>query len=192
MELKFSYDGYITKEVNNLMWRNELTHYGVLGMKWGVRRYQNKDGSLTSRGQRRIAKEGSKYEKGQKNKLTTNQKKEVQKGLDAASARIASDRAAKQAKKDGKTLKKQNRKNFKDDVKAIGKKTGLRVDTDFDKDTGTYEIKQWYDSRNNKVGQDYVNKVASSAKRKTMVKSWTTAAAISAGYLVIGGMINKR
>lgn len=32
---------------------NELKHYGVLGMKWGVRRYQNKDGSLTYEGQKR-------------------------------------------------------------------------------------------------------------------------------------------
>lgn len=32
---------------------NELYHWGVKGMKWGVRRYQNKDGSLTPAGQKR-------------------------------------------------------------------------------------------------------------------------------------------
>ena len=34
-----------------------LVHWGVKGMKWGVRRYQNKDGSLTPKGQKRYARD---------------------------------------------------------------------------------------------------------------------------------------
>ena len=34
----------------------ELTHYGVKGMKWGVRRYQNEDGTLTAEGKLHYSK----------------------------------------------------------------------------------------------------------------------------------------
>ena len=34
---------------------NELYHHGIKGMHWGVRRYQNYDGSLTNAGRRRLS-----------------------------------------------------------------------------------------------------------------------------------------
>ena len=34
-----------------------LAHYGIKGMKWGIRRYQNSDGSLTPEGKARARKE---------------------------------------------------------------------------------------------------------------------------------------
>ena len=33
----------------------ELKHYGIKGMRWGVRRFQNKDGTLTAAGKKRNA-----------------------------------------------------------------------------------------------------------------------------------------
>lgn len=40
---------------------NYLCHYGVKNMKWGIRRYQNKDGSLTLAGKKRALKIQDRY-----------------------------------------------------------------------------------------------------------------------------------
>lgn len=45
---------------------NELYHHGTKGMRWGIRRFQNSDGSLTPAGRKRYMKDAkwrSKYEK---------------------------------------------------------------------------------------------------------------------------------
>ena len=38
-----------------VVYSDELCHYGIRGMRWGIRRYQNSDGSLTTAGRNRYS-----------------------------------------------------------------------------------------------------------------------------------------
>lgn len=51
-------------EYNELLYSSELYHHGIIGQKWGVRRFQNPDGSLTDAGKKRyLNSDGSPKEK---------------------------------------------------------------------------------------------------------------------------------
>lgn len=84
---------------------NELYHHGVLGMKWGVRRYQNLDGSLTAAGKRKYGTKTN-FEKVQRAKNAADPKKlKAKKARDKANARTEAEIA--------KYKKKLNRYDYK-------------------------------------------------------------------------------
>ncbi len=67
-----------------MYYENELYHHGVKGQKWGVRRYQNADGTLTSAGKRRI-KRAEAWKKSETNKYRRERARAVnRRNLDAA------------------------------------------------------------------------------------------------------------
>lgn len=65
-----------------------LQHYGVLGMKWGVRRYQNKDDTLTAAGRARLDKKDEKWAKKKGDKITETARKKSSKELDRYAAEL--------------------------------------------------------------------------------------------------------
>lgn len=66
----------------------ELYHWGIKGMKWGQRRYQNKDGSLTPAGKKRYEKEVARLKEREKTIKGQERAKARQAKLDAKKAEL--------------------------------------------------------------------------------------------------------
>ena len=77
-----SNSNYILTSDRSFISDEEFYHHGIKGMRWGIRRYQNPDGSLTPAGRKRLEKADIKWAKKKTDKITAQAKKASQKELD--------------------------------------------------------------------------------------------------------------
>lgn len=111
----------------------QFLHYGIEGMRWGVRRYQNEDGSLTSLGRTRYGKKAVKeYNKALKAAVSGNDKKaekhakkfeKIDKKMGPKAEKLAEEAERRssyknQKKSDTKTLSDEELKKRLDRVKV--------------------------------------------------------------------------
>lgn len=145
------------------MWQynktEELYHHGVLGMKWGVRRYQNADGSLTPAGRRKAKKLAKQYADVTGKKLIV--KKKAVKEEQPKSIKEMSDAELQQKinrfnleKTYMKMLASEAPKQQTSKGKKFVQSLGRDVVTPAMKDAGRTVLGNWL----KKVGNDYVYK----------------------------------
>lgn len=97
------------------MYEVYLSHHGILGQKWGIRRYQNPDGSLTAAGKLRYAPDGN----GGYRKLSSSERKAAVK---AANKRAEALEKARKTKAEKEKYEKEKKEAIKSgDASKINK-----------------------------------------------------------------------
>ena len=124
---------------------DELYHHGIKGMRWGVRRYQNYDGSYTKKGLARYNKASERYEASKKRVAAAKRKFESS-SYDRNKALNAMDEL-KAAKKESKAAKREMKSSYK------------KLKQDYVADKG----KELYRSGQTITGNEFKKRVAAGA-----------------------------
>lgn len=162
----------------------ELYHHGTKGMKWGIRRYQNKDGSLTPAGIKRYNREVQKLKDREASIKAKEKAKKYQDKLDKKKSELDEREAALK----GKSVSKSTSKS----TTATNKQSGSRSikdmsDAELRAVVNRLQLEQQYRSlapqqvsKGKKFVDSMVNKVLAPAAQevgKSVAKAMLTKAA---------------
>lgn len=140
------------------MENNELNHWGIKGQKWGLRRFQNKDGSYTDAGKKRRNQQEEPHEDYTK----AHDKKSVKSMSDAElRARINRLQMEKQLKDLSAGEVSAGRKFVTDILAGAGKEVAKKYVSKYMNDAAA----QWVNSNASKAAKAYASKYASKAAR---------------------------
>lgn len=123
----------VAKELDLLpeSWRTDtLAHYGIKGQKWGIRRYQNENGTLTNAGKKRYSAIGIKMDLSRARRKA---RKENVKGRAKGSTGANYDKALKERKKVYDYLDSELEKVNQRDAKAKTEKEIYKNWADYEK-----------------------------------------------------------
>ena len=159
---------------------NELYHHGIKGMKWGVRRYQNLDGSLTNAGRKKYGTKTN-FERVQAAKKAATIGVKKRKAMEKANARTAKE-IAKYEKKAG-----LNKSESKSVVKSNSKPKTINEMTN-------EEIQERIDRINleNKLISLTPQKVSAGQRFVNGVKGAAISIAKEKGTKIVGDYIDKQ
>lgn len=150
------------------MENRELYHWGIKGQKWGQRRYQNKDGSLTPAGQKRYNKEVEKL-KAETAKVKAAEKaianrKKVQNKFDKLEEKKTALEERKKALKEGRDLNEEKKK-----AEEVAKET---IEQKRERLLKSSNAKELYDNRDLLTTQelnDRINRIDTEARLSSKI-----------------------